>query len=192
MTPRERLRGAVTAVGLGAIVVVLAGCGAGSAAPAPKATPSASPATAPAYLDVQPATRDVALLVIAGQRTGGFDLNGTENGAMRFVVPVGWRVAVTLRNRSTLRNSLAVVAAAGSRTPVFAGAGAPLRALGYGIGQAEQAVFRFRATRVGTYRLASLVSGHEASGMWAALVVVRGGRPSLSLGQVHRTQGGRP
>ena len=174
------------------IVAVLAsaGCGLQSAAPTPKA---AGPVKPPAsYLKVQAGQRRVALLVVAGQRTGGFDLNGTENGAMRFVVPVGWEATVTLRNQSRLRNSLAVVAGAGSTAPAFPQAGAPLHALATGIGEGRQASFRFRAERVGTYRLASLVKGHEASGMWATLVIVQGGRPSLVMGRAVHAGGARP
>ena len=177
--------------GLGiATVLGAAGCGTESATPAPRAKTSGPPA--PSYLHVQDSDRRATLLVIAGERTGGFDLNGTENGAMRLVVPVGWQVTVTLRNRSRLHNSLAVVRGPASRTPAFAGAGAPLRSLAKGIAHGRTAVFRFRAERVGTYRLASLVKGHEASGMWATVVVVARGRPSLTIGPIPRTGGSRP
>jgi FtsP/CotA-like multicopper oxidase with cupredoxin domain len=158
---------------------LLAGCGDGGATAAASRHPGAT--ARPTYLQVFARRHALSLLVVAGLTTHGFDLDGTEHGLMLVRVPVGWRVRVTFANRSTLANSLAVVAGAES-APAFAGAGAPVGHLRRGIGPGERATFTFVASRPGVYRLASLVPGHETSGMWATFEVVAHGRPSLRLG----------
>jgi hypothetical protein len=162
----------------GAALMGLAGCGGGFSAAPLKVRPR--PHLGP-YLRVSPSRRQVWLTVVAGATTGGFDLDGTENGHLRVVVPRGFVVHVRLVNHSRLANSLAVLTPSG--TLAFPGAYAPAQALsGRGVPQGRSASFAFVARTVGTYRLASLVPGHMESGMWAVLQVVAQGRPHLSLG----------
>lgn len=162
-----------------AAVLALGGCGPSTPPPRPTSLAFRPPAS---YLHVFPSRHAMSLLVVAGARTGGFDLDGTEHGAMRLTVPLGWRVTVTLRNLSTLHNSLALVAGPSSTSPVLPGAAVPAGRLRQGIPEGASASFTFRATRPGLYRLASLVPGHETSGMWALVRVAAGVRPSLALG----------
>ena len=59
-------------------------------------------------------------------------------------------------------------------TPSFRGAATPILPPG------STATFSFVASRVGSYRFACLVPGHEEARMWDVLVVTSGGRPSIS------------
>jgi hypothetical protein len=63
-------------------------------------------------------------------------------------------------------------------TPAFRGATTPNPTDGLPPGQS--ATFSFVASRVGAYRFACLVPGHEDARMWDVLVVERGGKPSIS------------
>lgn len=123
----------------------------------------------------------VNLTIVAGYNSGGFDLDGTQNGAMHIQVPAGSTVVVSFVNKSELPNSLAVVQAASATTPAFAGAGTPADALTTGIAPGQHRVFRFVASVPGVYRLTSLVPGHEESGMWATFEVVPAGSASVRL-----------
>ena len=49
-----------------------------------------------------------------------------------------------------------------------------------GLDPGQSASFAFAPTKQGSYRIASLVGGNEASGMWLDLEVVASGRPTLS------------
>jgi cytochrome oxidase Cu insertion factor (SCO1/SenC/PrrC family) len=130
------------------------------------------------YFHVDAAQHLMRLTMIAGLKNGGFDLDGTAHGFLSVRVPLHWLVQITLENRSTLPNSLAVVRP-GSSTVAFPGAGTPLKDLKYGLRKGAVRSFTFVPTAVGTYRITSLVPGHEASGMWATLIVTKGGRPSV-------------
>jgi hypothetical protein len=85
---------------------------------------------------------------------------------------------VHCKNRAALRNSCAVVSGPNAAAPAFPGATTPDPTIGLGSG--ESSTFSFTPTRVGVFRIASLVSGHEQARMYAVLVVTRGGRPSIS------------
>jgi uncharacterized cupredoxin-like copper-binding protein len=50
----------------------------------------------------------------------------------------------------------------------------------HGLDPGQSASFVFTPQKVGAYRIASLVRGSEASGMWLDLEVVAGGTPSLT------------
>jgi len=129
--------------------------------------------------------RTVRLLLISSSTgaDGGFNFDGYGEGAMRVSVPLGWRVEVTCKNASaTLSHSCAIV----DDVPLSP-YGAPLAFRGASTPEPKGGVqpglstsFSFVAARVGTYRIACLVSGHEIDGMWDWLTVTRAGRPSLT------------
>jgi uncharacterized cupredoxin-like copper-binding protein len=135
-------------------------------------------------LTVDAATATVHVLLVSSSTgaDGGFNFDGFGDGAMRINIPLGWQVDVTCKNASaTLSHSCAIV----EDTPLSA-YGAPLAFTGAstaaprgGVGPGVAESFSFVASRVGTYRIACLVSGHEIDGMWDWLDVTRGGLPHV-------------
>ncbi|HET9091554.1 MAG TPA: sulfocyanin-like copper-binding protein [Acidimicrobiales bacterium] len=166
---RRHIAGAV----LLALVPALAACGS-----------SGGTVKTSSILRADPAGRTVRLLLVASATSadGGFNFDGYGNGAMRVRVPVGWRVTVTCKNAaSDLSHSCAIV----TDVPIVP-TGAPLAFPGSstprprsGTPPGATTVFSFLASRVGTYRIACLVSGHEADGMWDWFQVTSGGVPSV-------------
>jgi hypothetical protein len=77
-----------------------------------------------------------------------------------------------------VNNSCAVVTDAHATSPVDPTWSTPTPQQGLDPG--SSAVFVFTPSKTGSYRIASLVDGHEASGMWADLEVVNGGVPKLT------------
>jgi hypothetical protein len=75
-------------------------------------------------------------------------------------------------------NSCAVVADGKASEPLQPGwsTSDPQRGLDPG----QSSGFAFMPTQTGSYRIASLVGGSEASGMWADLEVTDGGVPTLA------------
>ena len=125
------------------------------------------------------ASRTVELTLIAayGRSNNGFNFDGYGRGELVVRVPLGWRLTVHCENKGPLRNSCAVVAGPEATAPAFPGASTPSPVIGLGSGQS--ATFSFTASRVGVYRLASIVPGHEQARMFAVLEVTRHGRPSI-------------
>ena len=74
-------------------------------------------------------------------------------------------------------NSCSVVSGAHSKAPVDPAWTTSDPQSGLRPGQSGS--FLFEPAKVASYRIASLVGGNEASGMWAELEVVAGGKPSL-------------
>jgi hypothetical protein len=126
------------------------------------------------------ARRAVHLTLLAGLGGGnnGFNFNGYGRGELLVRVPLGWRVVVDCENRGARRDSCAIVEGALSTAPAFAGATSPSPVSGLLEGQ--HARFAFTASRVGTFRIASLVPGHEQARMWDVLDVVRARVPSVA------------
>lgn len=128
--------------------------------------------------------RIVHLLLAAGSNgaDGGFNFDGYGNGAMRVSVPVGWTVEVECTNDSSvLTHSCAIV-----ENSVLSPNGAPIAFPGAttpdptsGLSPGTSAHFSFVASRVGTYRIACLVSGHALDGSWDWFRVTAGGRPAF-------------
>ncbi|MBO0701686.1 MAG: hypothetical protein J2P38_02055 [Candidatus Dormibacteraeota bacterium] len=116
---------------------------------------------------------------------GGFD--GYSGGALKMNVPRGWRVDVFCSNQTATPHSCAIVSGAGSRAPAFPGAASPHA--GTGLPRGEFADFGFTVKRVGSYRLTTLVPGHQDRWMWDRFEVVAGGEPSVSTAA---TTGHRP
>ena len=132
------------------------------------------------FLTVDARHHVVAVTLIAGydSSNNGFNFDGYGRGELTVTVPLRWRVRVTCTNRGSLRHSCAVVAGAMNATPAFKGAETPQPALGLSHG--GTANFSFTAARLGAFRFACLVPGHEEARMWDVLEVVRSGKPGIS------------
>jgi hypothetical protein len=132
------------------------------------------------YISVDPNAHAVVLTLVAGYPAGDyqFNYNGYASGALVVTVPVGWQATIQCENRSTVPNSCAVVTGKGDRQPVDSRWTTPQPERGLDPGQS--ASFVFEPVSPGSLRIASLVAGSEASGMWADLEVTSGGLPSMT------------
>lgn len=132
------------------------------------------------YIHVDTASQTAIVTLVAGYPATDFQFNydGYANGELVLTVPVGWTVTIQCENHGTVANSCAVVRGRDDTQPLDPAWSTPdpLR----GIEPGESASFTFKPMTPGSYRIASLVDGHEASGMWLDLEVVSGGRPSLA------------
>ncbi len=153
---------------MGAAAVLAAAAPAGAARPNPAQ-----------FLSAQSAKRTVHLTLLAalGSSNSSFNFDGYGRGELQVRVPVGWRVVVDCENRGGLRHSCAIVKGSLSTTPAFPGASTPHPTVGLSPG--NKATFSFVARRVGSFRIACLVPGHEQARMWDVLEVTAGGRPSI-------------
>jgi hypothetical protein len=132
------------------------------------------------YIHVDAATQTAVVTLIAGHPATDiqFNYNGYGSGALVLTVPVGWHVTIQCENHGTVANSCAVVANSKATAPVQPGWSTPEPQRGLDPG--GSASFAFTPTATGSYRIASLVDGHEASGMWADVEVVAEGTPTLT------------
>jgi len=132
------------------------------------------------FLRVDARHKVVAVSLVAEYdgANNGFNFDGYGRGELLLRVPVGWRVVVDCENRGGGRHSCAVVKGSLAARPAFAGASSP-RPLS-GLSPGSRATFSFVASRVGNYRIASLVAGQEQARMYAVLQVTRAGRPSIA------------
>src|SRR4029077_13364097 len=159
---------------LGALLLVAAACdpitGTGSGTPPDPST----------YLKVESQTRSAVVTLIAGYPASDYQFNydGYGNGQLVLKVPVGWTITVQCANRSTVNQSCAVVADGRSTQPLRPDWSPPDPQPGVNPGGSASFVFAPQDT--GSYRIASLVPGSEASGMWLDLEVVIDGRPSAN------------
>jgi hypothetical protein len=131
-------------------------------------------------IHVDDASRSAIVTLIAGYPATDFQFNynGYGSGALVLTVPVGWQITVQCENRGTVPNSCAVVADGKATTPLDGSWSTPDPQTGLPPG--ESGSFGFTPTQTGSFRIASLVGGNEASGMWADLEVVSSGRPTLA------------
>ena len=131
------------------------------------------------FIRADNASPSAIVTLIAGYPATDFQFNydGYGSGALILTVPVGWEITVQCENHGTVPNSCAVVSGPRDRTPLDPAWSTPDPQRGLDPGQS--ASFVFAPTTTGSYRIASLVDGHEASGMWLDLEVVKSGRPSL-------------
>ena len=143
-------------------------------------TGSGTPPDPKEYIRVDAATKTAVVTLIAGHPATDiqFNYDGYGSGALVLTVPLGWSVTIQCENHGTVPNSCSVVANARSLGPVQPGWSTPdpLRGLDPG----QSASFDFTPSATGSYRIASLVGGNEASGMWADLEIVAGGVPTLT------------
>jgi Sulfocyanin (SoxE) domain len=127
------------------------------------------------YIHVDDASRAVIVTLVAAYPATDFQFNydGYGSGSLVLTVPAGWQVTVQCENRGTVPNSCSVVSDEKATQPMDPSWTTPDLAPG------SSATFSFTPTAPGSYRIASLVDGHEASGMWLDLEVVASGRPKL-------------
>jgi hypothetical protein len=132
------------------------------------------------YLKVDAANRSAIVILIAGHPATDiqFNYDGYGNGTLVLTVPVGWQITVQCANHGTVPNSCAVVGGAAATEPLQAGWSTDNPREGLAPGEAGS--FTFTPQAAGDYRIASLVPGSEASGMWMELRVVAAGTPSLA------------
>ena len=132
------------------------------------------------FLAVDARHKVVAVTLDAGDGSAnaGFNFDGYGRGELLVTVPLGWRVRVACANRSSMRASCAVVRGPMTAQPAFRGASTPDPVQGLDPG--AKATFSFVASRVGSYRFASLVPGEEDARMWDVLAVARGATPAIS------------
>lgn len=134
--------------------------------------------------DADTTTARLLLVSSSTGADGGFNFDGYGDGGMRISIPVGWQVDVTCKNASTtLSHSCAIVEdlplSPNGAPLAFAGSGTPAPTGGVQPGVSKS--FSFVAARVGTYRIACLVSGHEIDGMWDWLTVTPAGAPHVTI-----------
>ena len=129
------------------------------------------------FLHIDASARTAVVTLIAGYPATDYVWNydGYGNGSLVITIPVGWQATVQCENRSTVPNSCAVVAGKGDVQPLHAGWSTPDPV--HGLAPGESATFVFTPANPGSYRIASLVAGSEASGMWADLEVSTAGEP---------------
>jgi hypothetical protein len=140
------------------------------------------PGTAPdpkSYIHSDSAAKSVVITLIAGYPAGDyqFNYNGYGNGTLVISIPVGWQVTVQCENRGTVPNSCAVVQGKSDIAPIEPSWSTPDPT--HGLGPGQSATFVFSPATSGSYRIASLVGGNEASGTWADLEVTNGGAPAM-------------
>ena len=132
------------------------------------------------FLRVDARQHVVSLTLVAGydSSNNGFSFDGYGRGELMVTVPVRWRVRVTCVNRAAMRHSCAVVDGPMTTRLAFPGSSVsqPVR----GLARGASATFSFVPTKLGPFRLACLVPGHEEARMWDVLEVVRGGTPSIA------------
>jgi hypothetical protein len=143
-------------------------------------TGSGTPPDPSQYLKVDSQTRTAVVTLIAGYPASDYQFNydGYGNGQLVLTVPVGWTMTVQCANRSTVNQSCAVVADGHATEPLQPDWSTPNPQKGLNPG--ESASFEFAPQGPGSYRIASLVAGSEASGMWLTLEVVAGGKPGVA------------
>ena len=132
------------------------------------------------FISVDEPMQVAVVTLIAGHAAtdNQFNYDGYSSGALVLTVPVGWQVTIQCLNHGTVPNSCAIVTDAKATQPVVSDWSTPDPRRGLDPGQSSG--FAFIMTATGSYRIASLVGGSEASGMWADLEVTDGGVPTLT------------
>ena len=132
------------------------------------------------FIKVDLAMHVAVVTLIAGHPAtdNQFNYDGYSNGSLILTVPVGWQVTIQCLNHGTVPNSCAIVSDGRATEPVYADWSTPNPQRGLDPGQSSG--FAFTTAAPGSYRIASLVDGNEASGMWADLEVKDGGVASLT------------
>ena len=168
------MRSAAGLIALASILICAAACD-----PLTGTGPGTPPDPA-RYIHADQAARSVVITLIAGYPATDFQFNydGYANGSLLIKIPVGWHATVQCENRGTVPNSCAVVAGKHDITPIEDGWSTPDPVRGLDPGRS--ATFEFDTSAAGSFRIASLVGGNEASGMWADLEVTATGMPSMT------------
>jgi Sulfocyanin (SoxE) domain len=131
------------------------------------------------FIKVDAAMHIAVVTLIAGHPAtdNQFNYDGYSSGALVLTVPTGWQVTIQCLNHGTVPNSCAIVADGKATSPMQSDWSTPSPQHGLDPGQSSG--FAFTATATGSYRIASLVGGNEASGMWLDLEIKDGGLPTL-------------
>jgi hypothetical protein len=134
------------------------------------------------FIKVDAATHVAVVTLIAGHPAtdNQFNYDGYSAGALVLTVPVGWQVTIQCLNHGTVPNSCAIVADGKATSPVQPGWSTANPQQGLDPGQSSGFAFTATESDTGSYRIASLVGGSEASGMWLDLEIKDGGTPSLT------------
>lgn len=142
-------------------------------------TGSGTPPDPKGFIRVAEVTQTAVVTLIAGHPAtdNQFNYDGYSDGALVLTVPVGWQLTIQCENHGTVPNSCAVVGDGKATAAVHADWSTPNPQRGLDPGQSASFAFNPAA---GSYRIASLVGGNEASGMWADLEVKEGGVPTLT------------
>ena len=128
-------------------------------------------------------TADLLLVAAATSGYGGFNFDGYSVGEMTVKVPLGWRVNVECKNESlVLTHSCSIIkdepiSPYGSEVVFGATSPHPSTGIGYGV----IAKYSFTLKKVGKYRIACLVIGHEADGMWDWFDITKSGLPAVII-----------
>ena len=132
------------------MLVIAGGSGCG-------ASPQRSePLSAWLSFDANAKTASLRLIAAYNDVYNGFNSNGYGKGQVLVEVPRGWRVNVRcVNNSSSMPHSCAIVRGVGGRSPAFPGAASP--GSQEGLPPHHTAVFSFRATRAGSYRIVATV-----------------------------------
>jgi len=127
-------------------------------------------------IHIDEASRAAVVTLVAAYPATDFQFNydGYGSGSLVLTVPVAWKVTVQCENRGTVANSCSVVKDEKATQSIDPSWTTP------DLEPGSSASFTFTPTAPGSYRIASLVDGHEASGMWLDLEVVASGRPTLA------------
>jgi sulfocyanin len=161
------------------------------------AVQSAVLAQAPAALRIDPSwlktdsaatSAEFSLIAGMGGINGGMNFNGSTNGALTLVVPVGWHVVLNFRNDDQNMPHSAVVIPLATPVPAAAGrpafAGATTRQADQGLATGARQSLRFDADHAGSFMIFCAVPGHGMAGMWMRLEVSASAtRPGLSQGR---------
>ena len=138
---------------------------------------STGPVRVNEFLAYDSRSKTVSLQLIAGYNglNGSLNYNGATNGTHGILVPLGWRIHVTVTNRdSDLQHSAIVVREllpppVEPTEPAFTGAA--LSQLSEGLHEDETSSLDFLADRAGHYMIVCGVPGHAQAGMWLKLSV---------------------
>ncbi|MCL5048395.1 MAG: hypothetical protein M1374_06395 [Firmicutes bacterium] len=128
-------------------------------------------------------TADITLVTGEDGAYGGFNFDGYSVGELSVKVPIGWKVNITCRNNSlVLTHTCAIVkntaiSPVGGQVVFGATSPNPLIGLSYGV----TAKYSFTPNKLGKYRIACLVVGHEADGMWDWFYVTNSKLPSVNV-----------
>jgi hypothetical protein len=160
-----------------AALLAVAACGGESGGSGPSKTPLVDASSPPLAMTSDASAKTVSFTLTPGynQANSGMNFNGYFGGSLEIDIPKGWDVTVTCTNRGPLNHSCAVVADETASQALFSGASTTNPGAGLPAGQ--QANFSFKPDRIGTFRIACLVPGHESAGMWIVFAVTASGSP---------------
>jgi|GEM_PF-550865 len=167
----------ICSIGLGTVLVALAGT----------ARPSAGAAAAPTWVSTAGTVVHLTLIADWNNVNAGFNFDGAAHGQMVVTVPLGDKVVATFHNNARTLHDVVVIPYTKSlpgsgAQPAFPGAASPLPQFRPGSGSRPAAggpppttatteTFSFVANKAGTYLIICGISGHALAGMWDTLVV---------------------